>query len=325
MDSRLASYTAANVFPYKLFREKKTASIIRSGWVPPAHVQLIPTNRCNLKCSFCSCANRANADELSFEEIQAAMRAMRDAGAVAVTITGGGEPLLHPRINDVIAHSSWLGLKVGLVSNGAAADLLSGAGLARLSWLRFSCSDELPLARVKDNVESVARRRAGCDLAFSYVVTERYDPVNLSRYVQLANDLEFSHVRVVSDLTNLEKVVAMDRIREDLARLGANDDRVIYQGRKEYVRGAKRCWISLLKPVVSADGYLFPCCGAQYAEEEQALDLRDSMRMGHVREISAPWEAQKPFDGSRCVRCYYAAYNEALEAMLTEIRHMEFI
>lgn len=325
MDSRTMSYTAANAIPWKLFRHPWLLERLAEGFVQPAHIQLIPTNRCNLGCSFCSCANRSVGDELSLDQVVDIVRRFSRLGAQAVTITGGGEPLLHDRINDIIAACRMLGLEVGLVSNGLEAQRLDESALAALAWVRFSCSDELSFELVEPAIEAVVERGSQVDFAFSYVLTKNFNPRNAARYVEAANRKGFTHVRIVSDLTDIGRVADMDAVRAAIQAQRVDDSRVIYQGRKDYEPGAKACWISLLKPVISADGWLFPCCGAQYAEAEEALDLGESMRMGRSEDIEKIWEMRIPFDGSRCVRCYYGAYNEALAAMLDEIRHQEFV
>jgi len=52
------SYTAADAFPIKVLKN----SILQNGKIKPFHIQLYPTNVCNLNCSFCSCANRNRND-----------------------------------------------------------------------------------------------------------------------------------------------------------------------------------------------------------------------------------------------------------------------
>lgn len=325
MDSRAASFTAANAIPWKIFRNADLMASLEAGRVEPIHVQLFPTNRCNLGCSFCSCANREKGDELTLSEVLELMYDFRRQGARSVTITGGGEPLVHERINEIILGCRGLDLEVGLVSNALEAVRLTDAALESLAWVRFSCSDELDAGRTLAGIRDVVARGRRVAWAFSYVLTKNFNPENLASCVGIANHLEFSHVRIVSDLTDLDGVPTMAAVKASLQERSVDDSLVIYQARKDYERGAKACWISLLKPVVGADGGIYPCCGTQYAEERQSLDLGASMRMGLARDLRELWAAQKPFDGTRCVRCYYGAYNEALAAMLGPIRHAEFV
>ena len=62
------------------------------------------TNRCNLRCKHCYNDSGAKRDdELTFEEIKKAVDTFADIGVLNVVLSGG-EPLLHPRIFDIIKY-----------------------------------------------------------------------------------------------------------------------------------------------------------------------------------------------------------------------------
>ncbi len=321
MDSRTASYTAANAFPFKLCLDPEFAT----GRIPPRHVQLSLTNVCNMACSFCSCGERDRSLELPTAEAEAALRSFAELGTRAVTITGGGEPLLHPGISSIIQAATDAGIRAGLVTNGMALDDFSREAMRRLTWCRVSCSDEVDNRILEPKVRRAAADSPEVDWAFSYVVVREHRPENLARYLRLAEELRFTHVRVVSDLVDLEGAPPMVLVRELVRNAGADDRLAIYQGRKSFEPGAPICLISLLKPVVGPDGGIFPCCGVQYAEREQTLDLPGSMRMGGLEDVGRIWRDQAAFDGSACVRCYYGEYNRALAVLTDNIRHREFV
>jgi hypothetical protein len=113
--------------------------------------------------------------------------------------------------------------------------------------------------------------------------------------------------------------------RQVVDRGGVSDKLAIWQGRQHYFAGTPRCLISLLKPVIGADGMIYPCCGAQYAESVPAKDYPKSMVMGGVEDTNVIWDKQLAFDGSRCVKCYYEHYNSALAALVDDINHMQFV
>ena len=46
------SYTAADNLPIKLIRDETVRKGIEQGKILPIHPQVIPTNKCNMKCSF---------------------------------------------------------------------------------------------------------------------------------------------------------------------------------------------------------------------------------------------------------------------------------
>lgn len=103
----------------------------------PYHVVIILTERCNLRCSHCSSSSsKARTRTMSFEDAINVLEQLADAGIVDVAFSGG-EPLLHPRINELIRHAKTLGLQTGLSTNGYAVTAkrigeLSDAGLDRL-------------------------------------------------------------------------------------------------------------------------------------------------------------------------------------------------
>jgi len=243
-------------------------------------------------------------------------------GCQSVTITGGGEPLLHPDINALIKILHGLQIQVGLVTNGTQFSKFSS--YKNVTWCRISSSDdrEPEWAGIMNAVQS----GPGIDWAFSHVLTRKPDWDVLGRLVIFANEHNFTHVRIVGDLLDIEKsALRMNVARAHLLGAGIDDSKVIYQDRATFVMGAERCLISLIKPVVSAGGGIYPCCGVQYAQDPPGLDYVESMRMGSLEDIDRIWGEQTPFDGSRCVRCYYDDYNSALDLLTMPLSHAEFV
>ena len=108
MEEIVNSYSSASVFPIKLLHNE----IIKDGKIIPIHVQLIPTNKCNLNCKFCSCGDRRKDLELTLEECKKVIDIVSKRGTKSITITGGGEPLLHPDINKIIRYAGKKGIEV---------------------------------------------------------------------------------------------------------------------------------------------------------------------------------------------------------------------
>lgn len=322
MNSKTISYTAANAIPVKIFKNAQLVDRLDYAYVQPIHIQLIPTNKCNLNCSFCSCKKRNKSDELSIEQINTVARKFKHLGCKAVTITGGGEPLMHPQISEIISTLYRWGIKIGLVTNGLLLHKLTQEDLRKITWCRVSCCDERPFEPSREILDVATKCGVNVDWAFSYVVGSRFDPDNLNKYIRFANEHDFTHIRVVSDLCDLEHTGDMDRIKSQIVE---DDSRVIYQGRKTFDKGQKDCWISLLKPVIGADGKIYPCCGVQYAHGDQDLDLPESMCMGSIEDIEIIYKKQIPFCGLQCDRCYYKNYNDILGMMMENTEHVEFV
>lgn len=325
MDNRTVSFTAANAVPYKIFKNRALTDSLYKGRIIPIHIQLNPTNRCNLNCSFCSCKNRNEKLELEFTEVKELVKALGRLGTQAVTITGGGEPLMHKDINGMIHYFSSNRIRVGLVTNGYLLRKLSFYTLANTTWCRISCNDEIEFNKKhKYEITQALTKGGNVDWAFSYVLSDKPNVNSIASYVEFANSNDFTHIRIVSDLLDLDNVYEMAKLEGELVQAGIDNSKVIFQGRKLYTKGQEDCYISLLKPNIGADGYLYPCCGVQYALEEPGLDYEKCMRMGHMRDIEKIYEEQKWFNGRVCKKCYYGNYNDALSAMMRETQHKEF-
>jgi len=102
-------------------------------------MRLIVTGKCNLNCFYCH--NEGQAKEDSFirvDEVGAIVEAFRSRriGIGEVTISGG-EPLLHPHVDAIVALVASVSSRVTMVSNGLLAtsrrlEQLAGSGLDKL-------------------------------------------------------------------------------------------------------------------------------------------------------------------------------------------------
>ena len=286
----------------------------------------------------CSCSARDRNLELSHDEIMETMRTARELGCESCTVTGGGEPLMVPRVNEMIRDIKRLGIFIGIVPNGTLLERLETRVLNSITWIRISSSDllESELGKIGITLEEwlakirhTVRRGKRVDWAFSHVICGEPNFALIKRLVRFANDNGFTHVRLVNDIFNADRLEgSMGLVREYLKSNNVDDSRVNYQARSTWTKGTKECYISLLKPVIGADGYWYPCCGTQYALINPTRDYERTMRMSEkrcsdgLREIV---ENQLYFDGSVCDKCYYDNYNWALKVLLSEIRHLEFV
>lgn len=318
MDNRRVSFTSAESFPLKVCIFD---NLISKGRIKPVHLQFMPTNRCNLNCSFCSCGKRDKDQEFPIKDVDELASMMFELGCRAVSVTGGGEPLMHPYINEMLYIFYAHGIDIGLVTNGVLLNRLRSGEC--ITWCRISCCDERKMNdKYLENLEEAVLKFPEIDWSFSYVVStpEKFDPENCAKAIDFANKHNFTHVRVVSDLIDIRNAVSMGAV-ESWLKEHVDDSLVIYQARAGWDLGTPNCLISLLKPTVGADGYVYPCCGVQYAREDQDLDTPEEMRMCHWKDLGQ----MEHYDGSKCVRCYYKNYNDLLGMMTSDIQHKNFL
>src|SRR6202050_3892884 len=110
----------------------------------PLLVHIIPIRRCNLACTYCN-----EFDDFSkpvpIEEMFHRIDRLGSMGTSAVTISGG-EPLLHPELDAVIARIRKNGMLAGLITNGylLVADRIERLNRAGLEHLQISIDNVQP-------------------------------------------------------------------------------------------------------------------------------------------------------------------------------------
>src|ERR1700676_4060458 len=101
----------------------------------PFLVHIIPMRRCNLDCLYCNEFD-AVSDPVPLDEMKRRLDLLADMGSSIITISGG-EPLLHPDLDEVIRHIRKRGMIAGLITNGfflskERIERLNDAGLEHL-------------------------------------------------------------------------------------------------------------------------------------------------------------------------------------------------
>ena len=110
----------------------------------PLLAHIIPVRRCNLACTYCN-----EFDDFSkpvpTEEMFRRIDKLGALGTAVVTISGG-EPLLHPELDDVIRRIRANGMIAGLITNGylLVAERIQRLNRAGLEWLQISIDNVNP-------------------------------------------------------------------------------------------------------------------------------------------------------------------------------------
>ncbi len=101
----------------------------------PILVHIIPMRKCNLDCTYCN-----EFDDVStpvpLDEMKKRLDILAGMGTSIITISGG-EPLLHPDLDEIVRHIRKHGIIAGLITNGfflnkERIERLNAAGLEHL-------------------------------------------------------------------------------------------------------------------------------------------------------------------------------------------------
>ena len=185
----------------------------------PISVELSLTNRCNLKCIWCSDADLRRRQginiDLDNQTLFTLFQDLKAGGAAGVVLEGGGEPTLHRHFRSVVEKLLEVGLDAGLITNGLTPlppDLLKAMHWVRVS-LDASTPEEFRALKGHDGFEKVLHHiyqyAAHCPMVgVGYVVTNRnlYDletlVLGLRRY-----GVSYIQFRPVVDCPDLSRAI----------------------------------------------------------------------------------------------------------------------
>lgn len=118
---------------------RKLASIKRLFDDRALYCQLIVTRRCNLACGYCNEFDKVSRP-VDYETLTGRMDHLVKNLGVTIMDFLGGEPLLHPRIADLVAHAHELGCWTNIITNGflLSDDLVHKLNIAGLDSMAVS-------------------------------------------------------------------------------------------------------------------------------------------------------------------------------------------
>jgi len=110
----------------------------------PVMAHIIPIRRCNLSCTYCN-----EYDDFSkavaLKTMTRRIDQLAHLGTTIVTLSGG-EPLLHPELDEIIAHTRKYPILVGMITNGylLTAERIQRLNRAGLDHLQISIDNVMP-------------------------------------------------------------------------------------------------------------------------------------------------------------------------------------
>src|ERR1700744_1267837 len=110
----------------------------------PILVHIIPMRRCNLDCGYCNEYDSVSKP-VPLEEMKKRLDILADMGTSIITISGG-EPLMHPELEEVIRHIRKRGMIAGMITNGflLSKERIATLNAAGLEHLQISIDNVTP-------------------------------------------------------------------------------------------------------------------------------------------------------------------------------------
>ena len=119
----------------------------------PILVHIIPNRRCNLSCTYCNEFDDFSKPVL-LDQVKKRLDILAGMGTSIITISGG-EPLMHPELDEIVRHIRRRGMIAGMITNGFLLDRktiekLNAAGLEHLQIsIDNTTPDEVSLKSLK--------------------------------------------------------------------------------------------------------------------------------------------------------------------------------
>lgn len=323
----------------KLLHHRDAVDDLRHKKNHPIVLHIMPTEVCNLRCVFCSVAQRGDNGQLfpdlTMEQIKTVVNELKPLGLKAVILSGGGEPAMYPHINELLQFLHESGLNIGMISNGVVlAKKVKPENLKLLTWLRISIN---ALDYVKD-IE-IPELSPETTLGFSYI----WNPLSTddvlqrikNKVIEISKANKVEYIRLLPDC-NLETDIleeAHKRLREVAKRLGPP-----FFHQYKIHNTPPECHLGRVHPVLYVDGYIYPC-------DSLVLNSPADDKKFHRDFALCRWdEAGKFFvesikgsliDTKRCPHCVFARQNKLLMKIINteeelsepdqELKHINFI
>ncbi len=110
----------------------------------PVLAHVIPMRRCNLDCTYCNEYDKVS-EPVPLEEMRRRLNKLASLGTSIVTVSGG-EPMMHPKIFDIISHIRQRGMIAGLITNGfyLTPEKIERLNASGLEYLQISIDNVEP-------------------------------------------------------------------------------------------------------------------------------------------------------------------------------------
>jgi len=288
-----------------LFWIEELEKVIHGKYVPPICCEIDPSNNCMLDCSFCFYRkvlpeNRGNMDMRLYRRL---LNSLLKQGVKAITLTGGGEPLMNPNFQEMFDLATDLGFEVGLVTNGVLLDKVER--VEKFKFIRVSldagCDETYFRIKGKPLFHTVIKNVATAlmkqpTVGLSYVVCEE-NCYEVEKASCLSKDLGAAYIQFKPMLTANEGF--------DLRSLNLTSNNKVIITERYRAGDLLPCIIAHLVGVVEFDGKVSFCCQHRGAEEMVVGNLERE-------DFETSWRRRLSFIGKvdprKCPRCRYMSY-----------------
>lgn len=304
------------------------------------------TNRCNNRCPACVGHNTVK-DELSWEEIERIADSLCELDCKGVILSGGGEPLLHPRFIQALELLKERGLKIGVNTNGLALDRAKAEAIAACcEYCRISLDcgdaelyrethgmDKKAFAAVLKNIRLLCAVKQKTDSALSLgtgFLTSRETVGQMESFIKLSKEcgVDFAQFRPFQeDTTDIS--AEYERLKEKYENerfsiLASLQKYKAFQGGKAKLYD--RCRGIFFSTVITANARMYACLHHRQDPRYLIGDMREGKSLVEIWNSYRKWQVSEEIDVHGCPAfCRNDAINRILDGLSERVFHQEFL
>lgn len=362
-----------------VYHVEKIAELQADRMITPTEIQLDLESFCNDNCSFCSYRKEDGYNNEMLKLIDAkpgqqyhdnkptgkpsiqsripddvVLRIpdmMVEAGINAIEITGGGEPTLHPKFDELIELLGKHDREVGLVTNGS---LLSEKRIDLIVknclWIRISMDSATPATHKKihrtpnysfekrlEAVKKIAHLKDdGLTLGISFIITPENladieDASRLYAGIKGINHLRFSWMYDKQGTAGLT-LEQIDDVKNTLEKLldtyNRDDFKIFYEKNRISHYSAPNnfdtCYFQKFVWAIGADSNVYPCCIMKYHPDYANGNIAKNTLKEIVENINTKVR-QDRLVPAQCFPCWLRDRNGQIAAAVEKPKHHNFI
>lgn len=285
----------------------------------PIYMRIKPTNRCCHKCFFCvynydfsKMHETTNMqDEIPIDKMNEILEDISQIGVKAITLSGGGEPLQHKNIKEILDKTVECGLDLSLLTNGQLLTDNIADKLTHAKWIRASIDyfdstsfknsrgcNEVAFNQLTNNIKHFSKYKENCELGVNYIITkDNYK--HLDESIEFLSSLGIDNVRYspvwTPDFYNYHENIK-EEVVESLHKIRENTNITVYDSYNISAditnRSYEKCYFMQVVPVIGADLNVYNCHNKAYSNDGKIGSIKD-------RKFSELWyseESKKYFE-----------------------------
>ncbi|OGV83456.1 MAG: radical SAM protein [Lentisphaerae bacterium RIFOXYB12_FULL_65_16] len=265
----------------------------------PLHIRIKPTNRCSHNCWYCAYRREniqlgkdmVSKDQIPPDKMAEIVEDCAEMGVLAVTFSGGGEPLCYPHLLGTLRRLHACGVRYGSLTNGArlhgeiAEEFAAHGTWVRVSldgwdgpsYARYRGVSEREFDKVMTNIADFKRLGGACYLGV-VIIVDKDNASHVYELIRRMHDLGVRSVKAapcfisddaVENNTYHRPLMSMVRTQIEQAKsemAGVNFE--IFDSYQEQLttfdKGYDWCPYIQINPVIGADLNVYSCHDKAY-------------------------------------------------------------